>query len=97
MQSYPKTPDPVSLYRNTPEPNASIIACGKVGRWHHACVDPHASVHKGDVLGEYRVLGLRFEVRAPVDGCVESWLVTPNQRVEYGQPLLSFRPFSRVQ
>ena len=85
------TPEPACLCRSTPEPSLAIVACGKVGRWHHADVVARAWVRRGAVLGEYRALGVRFEVRAPDDGWVEHWLVQPDQRVDYGQPLLQFR------
>lgn len=51
-----------------------------------------ARVRSGDVLGRVDVLGVAQEIVAPGDGVLETAFVEDGDVVEYGQPLLAFRP-----
>jgi acetyl-CoA carboxylase biotin carboxyl carrier protein len=51
-----------------------------------------ARVRAGDVLGRVDVLGVGQEVVAPGDGVLETAFSEDGDVVEYGQPLLAFRP-----
>lgn len=56
---------------------------------------PGLAVQRGDGLGFVDVLGVRHEVRAPVDGTVRNLVTETGEAVEYGQTLLELEVATR--
>jgi biotin carboxyl carrier protein len=56
---------------------------------------PGLAVQRGDALGFVDVLGVRHDVRAPVDGTVRNLVTETGEAVEYGQTLLELEVAAR--
>ncbi|HET8587243.1 MAG TPA: biotin/lipoyl-containing protein [Candidatus Limnocylindria bacterium] len=56
---------------------------------------PGLIVQRGDALGFVDVLGVRHDVRAPVDGTVRNLVTETGEAVEYGQTLLELEVAAR--
>jgi biotin carboxyl carrier protein len=56
---------------------------------------PGLAVQRGDALGFVDVLGVRHDVRAPVDGTVRNLVTETGEAVEFGQTLLELEVAGR--
>lgn len=76
-----------------PEPVTKTISAPSVGYFRSAKVPLQIGqeVGAGQVVGEILALGLKNEVASKWSGTVVQVLVTPEQPVEYGQPLAVLR------
>lgn len=53
---------------------------------------PGQEVAAGDVIGHVEVLGVRHDVRVPVDGTIRNLVAETGEAVEFGQILVELEP-----